>query len=48
MVDYKEDGEEEFEIKEADDSDFVEEHGDAVTCVVQKLPCNQKAFDTTQ
>ena len=43
MADYKENEEEELEIEEPNDSDFVEEHGDAVTCVVQKFLCNQKA-----
>ena len=46
MADYKE-NEEELEIEEPDDSDFVEEHGDDVTCIVQKFLCNQKASDTT-
>ena len=48
MSDYKEDEEEEFEIEEPDDFDFAEEHGNAITCIVQKLLCNQKASDTTQ
>ena len=35
-------------IEDASDSDFVEEHGDSVAYVVQKLLCNQKIPDTTQ
>ena len=31
MAKYKEDEEEELEFEEPNDSDFVEEHGDAVT-----------------
>ena len=27
-------------IEDASDSDFTEEHGNLVACVVQKLPCN--------
>ena len=45
------DCEDEDEIKietGADDSNFAEEHGDVVTCVFQKLLCNQKASDTMQ
>jgi len=42
-------GEDEVKIKtEPDDSDFAKEHGDIITCVIQKLLCNQKAFDTMQ
>ena len=48
MTDYKEDKEEELETEEPDDFDFAEEHGDAITCVVQKQLCNQKASDTMQ
>ena len=33
MTDYK-DREKEVKIEELNDSDFVEEHGDSVTCVV--------------
>jgi len=47
MADYENEGEVEIET-EPDDSDFAEEHGDVVTCIIQKLLCNQKAFDTTQ
>ena len=32
---------------EPEDSDFVEE-GEATTCVIQRLLCNQKNPDTTQ
>jgi len=33
---------------ETEDSDFVEEHGDPVVCVIQKVLCRQKIPDTTQ
>jgi len=42
MMDYENEDEEKIET-EPDDSDFAEEHGDVVTCVIQKLQCNQKA-----
>ena len=35
-------------IEDASDSDFLEEHGDPVACVVQKLLCNQKIPGITQ
>ena len=34
-------------IEEAIESDFAEEHGDHVACVIQKLLCNHKISDTT-
>ena len=47
MADYEDDKEERFEIEELNDSDFAYQHGEAATCVVQRLLCNQKASDTT-
>jgi len=45
MADY----EDEVQIEtETEDSNFTEECGDPVTCVVQKLLYNQKIPDTTQ
>jgi len=44
-VDY---GDEGVMIEEASDSDFVEEQGDIVACIVQKFLCNHKFLDTTQ
>jgi len=35
MSDYEDDREEEIEIEERNDSDFAEEQGDSVACVVQ-------------
>jgi len=43
MADYEDNNEEEFKIEELNDSDFAVEHGEAATCVVQRLLCNQKA-----
>ena len=34
MVHYEDDGEEEVEIEELNDLDFIEEQGDSVTCAV--------------
>ena len=48
MTDYEDNEEKGFEIEELNDSDFAEEHGESVICIVQKLLCNQKALDTTQ
>ena len=48
MVDYEDRREEEVEIEGLNDSDFTKEQGDFVTCVVQRVLCNQKAPDTTQ
>ena len=31
-----------------EDSDFVEEHGDPVSCVIQIVLCSQMIPDTTQ
>ena len=45
MADYEEDM---LIETEPEDSDFVEEHGDHVACVIQKVLCNQKVPDTTQ
>ena len=46
MVDYGDD--EGVMIEEASDSDFAKEQGDPISCVVQRLLCNQKkAPDTT-
>ena len=47
MVDYG-DEDEKVVIDDASDYDFVEEHGDPIACVVQKLLCYQKIPDTTQ
>ena len=47
VADYR-DEDEGVVIKDASDSDFVEEHGDPVACVVQKLLCNPNIPDTTQ
>ena len=47
MTDYKEEDNVLIEI-ESEDSDFVEEHGDPVTCVIQKVLCSQKIPDTTK
>ena len=33
---------------EPEDSEFVKEEGEAATCVIQRLLCNQKNPDTTQ
>jgi len=33
---------------ELEDSDFIEEHGEPVACVIQKVFCSQKIPDTTQ
>ena len=46
-MDY-EDGDEGVVIEDTSDSDFAEEYGDPIACVVQKLFCNQKFSDTTQ
>ena len=48
LADYEDDAEEEVEIEDLDETDFVEEQGDFVACVVQRLLCNQKAPNTTQ
>jgi len=48
LSDYEDDGEEEVEIEDLGEIDFAEEQEDSVTCVVQRLLCNQKAPDTTQ
>ena len=46
MTDYKED---DVLIETAPkDSDFVEEHGDPIVYVIQKVLCSQKIPDTTQ
>jgi len=47
MADYEDADEMENET-EPKDSNFTEEHGESVTCMVQQLLCNQKALDTTQ
>ena len=47
MADYE--GEDQVMIEiEQKNSDFVEEEGEAVTCVIQRLLCNQKNPHTTQ
>ena len=48
MTNYEDDGKEEVKIEELNDSNFAEEQGDSIACVVQRLLCNQKALDTTQ
>ena len=47
MADYEDEDEMLIET-EPKDSDFVEEEGEAETCVIQQLLCNQKNHDTTQ
>jgi len=47
MEDYEEEDDVLIET-ELEDSDFAQEQGDPVTCVVQRLLCNQKNPDTTQ
>ena len=47
MIDYEEVNDVLREI-EPEDSDFVKEHGDPVTCVVKKVLSNRKTPDTTQ
>jgi len=47
MVDYVDEDEVLIET-EPEDSDFVEEDGDAATCVIQRLLCNQNNPDTIQ
>jgi len=47
MADYKDKNEVLIET-EQEDSDFVEEEGEATTCIIQTLLCNQKNSDTTQ
>ena len=47
MADY-EDKDEVLIETEQEDSDFVEEDGEATTCIVQGLLCNQKNPDTIQ
>ena len=47
MMDYG-DNEEGVVIEEVSDFDFAEEQGELVTCVIQKLLCNQKTPDTAQ
>jgi len=37
MMNYEDDREEEVEIEELKDSDFAEEQGDSITCVVRRL-----------
>ena len=46
MADYEDEDEVQIETK-SEDSDFTEEHGDLITCVVQKLLCSLKIPDTT-
>jgi len=47
MVDYEK--EDDVLIKtELEDSNFIEEHGNLVACVIQKVPCSQKIPDTMQ
>ena len=45
MVDYKDEGEMKVDT-ESEDSDFAEEHGKSVTCVVYRLLCIQEAPNT--
>jgi len=45
MTDYEE--EDVLIETEPEDFDFVEEHGESVACVVQKVLCNQKVPDIT-
>ena len=46
MTDYEDEDKVKIET-ELEASDFVEEHGESVSCVVQRLLCNQKAPNTT-
>jgi len=48
MAGYKDDGEKKVEIEKLNDPNFVEEQGDYIAYVVQRLLCNQKAPDSTQ
>ena len=48
MAGYKDDGEKKVKIEKLNDPNFVEEQGDYIACVVQRLLCNQKAPDSTQ
>ena len=41
MADYEEEDDVLIETK-SEDSDFVEEYGEPIACVVQKVLCNQK------
>jgi len=47
MVDYEEKDDVLIET-EPEDSNFVEEHGENIACVIQKVLCNQKVPDTIQ
>jgi len=43
MADYVDEDEVEIET-ESENSDFVEEHGESATCVVQWFLCNKKCI----
>ena len=45
MVDYEDEGKVNVET-ESEDSDFAEEHGESVTCMVHRLLCNREAPNT--
>ena len=45
MTDYEE-GDDVLVKTEPEDSDFIEEYGDHITCVIQKVLCSQKIPDT--
>jgi len=47
IVDYG-DEDEGVRIEVASYSNFIEEHGDSIACVVQKLLCNQEIPDSRQ
>ena len=48
MTYYEDEKEEEFEIEVPNNFNFVDEHGEFATCVVQRLMCNQKDPNTTK
>ena len=47
MADYEEEGNVLIET-EPEDFDFIEEHGDLIACVIQKVLYSQKIPGTTQ
>ena len=47
MADYEEENDVLIEI-EPEDSDFIKEYDDPVTCIIQKVLCSQKIPYTTQ
>ena len=43
MADYEDEEKEEFKIEEPNEFDFADEYGESVTCIIQRLLCNQKS-----